>query len=101
MALIDANNKCLCVDVVCNGRVSDGGVFNGCTLQTNLDNRALYFPDPRLAPSDERPLAFTIIACDGIGGLGGGALKGLLTKTSLQHPYIDPFLTSASSNSSV
>ena len=98
IALVDANSKCLYVDVECNDRVSDGGVFNGCTLQTCLDNCALYFPDLRTTSGDERPLAFTIIACNGI---GGGTLKGLLTKTSLQHPYTDQFLTSAPSNSSV
>ena len=56
MALIDANNKCLCVDVVCNDHVSDRGVFNGSTLQTSPDNCALYFPVPRPASGDERPL---------------------------------------------
>ena len=76
-----------------------GGVFNESTLQTSLDNHALYFPEPRPASGDERPLGFTIMACDGI--VGGGTLKELLTKTSLQHPYTDPFLTSAPSNSSV
>ena len=99
MALIDANNKCLCVDVGCDDRVSDWGVFNGCTLQISLYHRALDFTDPRPASGDERPLAFTIIACDVIGG--GEMLNEALTKTSLQHPYTDPFLTSAPSNSSV
>ena len=64
LALVDANCKFLYVDVGCNGRVSDGGVFNGCTLQTSLDNRADCFPDPRPAPGDERPLGFSIIAHD-------------------------------------
>ena len=71
MAFVDANGKLLYVDVGCNDRVSDGGVFNGCTLQTCLDNCALYFTNPRPAPGDERPLGFTIIACNGIGGGGG------------------------------
>ena len=98
MALVEANCKCLYVDVGGNGRVSDEGVFNGGTLQTCLDNCALYFPDPRHASGDERPLGFTI-ACD---GMGGGTLKELLTKIWLHSiPYTDPFLTSAPYDSSV
>ena len=70
MALIDANCECLYVDVGCIDRVSDGGVFNESTLQTSPDKSALDFTNPKPASGDERPLAFTIIACDGIGGGG-------------------------------
>ena len=42
-----------------------------------------YFPDPRLASVDERPLGFTIIACDGI----VETLKEALIETRLQHLY--------------
>ena len=64
MALADASCKFIYVDVGCNGRISDGGVFNGCTLQKVMDNRSNSFPDPKPAPGDERPLGFAIIADD-------------------------------------
>ena len=76
IALVDANGKCLYVDVGYNDRVSDWGVFNGCTLQIFLYHRALYFPEPRPASGDERPLAFTVIACNG----GGAGVEGFADK---------------------
>nr|XP_033931072.1 uncharacterized protein LOC117439301 [Pseudochaenichthys georgianus] len=46
MAPVDSNYKLLYVDVGCNGRISDGGVFDGCSLQDALENRTFNIPAP-------------------------------------------------------
>ena len=38
MALVDADYKCIYIDVSCNGRISDGRVFAGCSLDGRLAN---------------------------------------------------------------
>lgn len=47
MAIADAEYKFLYIDVGCNGRVSDGGVFGKCTFQHALDNESLGLPPPQ------------------------------------------------------
>lgn len=44
MALVDADYKFIYVDVSCNGRVSDGGVFAGCSLGEALNKRLANIP---------------------------------------------------------
>lgn len=41
LALADANYKLIHVDVGCKGRISDGGVFNRCTLYNAIENNIL------------------------------------------------------------
>ena len=64
MALVDADYKFLYMNVACNGRVSDGGVFEGCTLQQALARRSSMFPDQAPCPGDERHLSYYICADD-------------------------------------
>ena len=64
MALVDVDCKFLYVDVGCNGRVSDGGVFKSCTLDDALQTKTENLPDPAPAPGDERPVSFCIVADD-------------------------------------
>lgn len=64
MALVDADYRFLYVDVGCNGRVSDGGVFGGCSLQQSMEKHADTFPAPKPVPGDQRPLSHFIIADD-------------------------------------
>ncbi|XP_066970013.1 putative nuclease HARBI1 [Macrobrachium rosenbergii] len=47
MALVDANYKFLYIDVGCNGRISDGGVFANCSLSQALENNILNVPNGR------------------------------------------------------
>lgn len=44
LALVDANYKFIYIDVGCNGRISDGGVFRNSTLSMALDKETLNIP---------------------------------------------------------
>lgn len=46
LALVDANYNFLYVDVGCQGRISDGGVFRNCELYKSLENNDLNLPAP-------------------------------------------------------
>ncbi|XP_060855552.1 putative nuclease HARBI1 [Metopolophium dirhodum] len=45
-SLVDANYNFMYVDVGCQGRISDGGVFKNTTLYKKLENRVLNIPNP-------------------------------------------------------
>lgn len=64
MALADATYKFLYVDIGCNGRVSDGGVFNNCTLSVALANNTLNFPCAEPLPGRKKPVPYVIVADD-------------------------------------
>lgn len=64
MALVDANYRFLFVDVGCNGRVSDGGVFSNCALSAALQRNVLNIPAPRALPGREKPVPFVVVADD-------------------------------------
>lgn len=44
MGLVDADYKFLYCDVGCNGRISDGGVFAGCSLDQPLKTKTANVP---------------------------------------------------------
>ncbi|XP_051508028.1 uncharacterized protein LOC127414207 [Myxocyprinus asiaticus] len=62
MALVDSSYRFLYVDVGCNGRISDGGVFGGCSLQDALENRTSNIPAPAPLPASDRLLFYFIVA---------------------------------------
>ncbi|XP_033988010.1 putative nuclease HARBI1 [Trematomus bernacchii] len=62
MALVDSNYKFLYVDVGCNGRISDGGVFGGCSLQDALENRTANIPAPAPLPASDQAVCYSIVA---------------------------------------
>jgi hypothetical protein len=64
MALADASYTFTYIDVGCNGRVSDGGVFNNCTLSSALENNTLNLPGPIPLPGREKLLPYLIVADD-------------------------------------
>lgn len=64
MALVDADYKFLYIDIGANGRCSDGGVFEDCTLRTALEDGTVGFPPPEPLPNDEEPLSFAIVGDD-------------------------------------
>ena len=54
----------LCVDIGCNGRVSDGGVFNGCIFHTSLERGTLNLPDPNTPKGFNKDMPFSLVADD-------------------------------------
>lgn len=64
MALVDATYKFLYVDIGCNGRVSDGGVFNNCNLSRALKNNTLNFPIVQSLPGREMSVPYIIVGDD-------------------------------------
>lgn len=64
MALADADYKFVYINVGSIGRISDGGVFNTCSLAKKLDNNSLNVPKPRPLPGRVKAVPFVIIADD-------------------------------------
>ena len=64
LALVDANYKFLYVDIGCNGRVADGGVFKNSTLFAALENKFLDIPSPKPILEMHKPLPYMIVADD-------------------------------------
>ena len=62
MALVDAEYRFRYVDIGSNGRVSDGGVFSGCSLFQALETKQAGIPEPRPLPGGEVPTNFFIVA---------------------------------------
>ena len=64
MGLVDANYKFLYIDVGCNGRISDGGVFRNCYLSKALEQNSLNIPSVGELPNDGRKLPYVIAGDD-------------------------------------
>ncbi|CAH1989260.1 unnamed protein product [Acanthoscelides obtectus] len=64
MALADAEYKFQYINVSCFGRISDGGVFNACSLSNKLADNSLGIPTPRPLPGRTKPVPFVIVADD-------------------------------------
>jgi DDE superfamily endonuclease len=76
MGLVDARYRFLYVDVGTNGRVSDGGVFNNCSLGHRLEDNTLCVPPPSLMPNTTTVMPYYIVADD-----------AFALKTYLMKPY--------------
>ncbi|XP_053690751.1 uncharacterized protein LOC128739298 [Sabethes cyaneus] len=64
MALADAAYKFTYIDVGCQGRISDGGVFNRCTLSKALEEKSLNVPKETALPNRNVPVPYVIVADD-------------------------------------
>lgn len=64
MALVDASYKFIFVDIGCNGRVSDGGVFKNCNLYKALEESRLNIPKPVVLPNSTHTVPYVIVADD-------------------------------------
>ncbi|CAH1995003.1 unnamed protein product [Acanthoscelides obtectus] len=60
LAVVDAKYNFLYVNIGCQGRISDGGVFNNCELNEKIQNNALNIPEPTALPprTEEVPFYF-------------------------------------------
>uniref|UniRef100_A0A8C1RUD5 DDE Tnp4 domain-containing protein n=1 Tax=Cyprinus carpio TaxID=7962 RepID=A0A8C1RUD5_CYPCA len=59
---ISVSYRFLYVDGGCNGRISDGGVFGGCSLQNALENRTVNIPAPAPLPGSDQLAPYCIVA---------------------------------------
>lgn len=64
MALVDANYCFTFVDIGCQGRISDGGVFRNTILFKRMENNNLMLPAEIPLPSREMPVPYVIVADD-------------------------------------
>lgn len=64
LALVDSDYKFIYVDIGCNGRVSDGGVFRNSSLYAAMQTNALDFPSPEVLDEPDKLLPYVIVADD-------------------------------------
>jgi len=64
LAVVDADYRFLYVDVGCQGRISDGGVFRNSTLYDALEHNALNIPPPQNIPNTATVSPFVLVADD-------------------------------------
>ncbi|KAG8239714.1 hypothetical protein J437_LFUL019072, partial [Ladona fulva] len=64
LGVANANYQFTYIDVRCNGRVSDGGVFQNCSLYDLLENGSASLPDHEPLPGRNMPVPHFFVADD-------------------------------------
>jgi hypothetical protein len=64
LAILDAKYKFMYVDVDCNGRVSDGGVFKTCSLYEALETGTTKLPPAIPLPGRTQQVPYFFVADD-------------------------------------
>jgi hypothetical protein len=64
MAMVDAKYRFVFLDVGCNGRVADGGIFARSSLSRGLQNDTLHLPPPDILPGRTMKVPFVTVADD-------------------------------------
>ena len=64
LAVVDANYRFLYVDIGCNGRVSDGGMFRNSALSEGFESNSLHIPPPEPVPGQTFRLPYMFVADD-------------------------------------
>ena len=64
LAAVDATYKFVYIDIGCNGRISDGGVFSRSKLSTALERNTLQIPPPSPLKNRVKKTPFVIVADD-------------------------------------
>lgn len=64
MALVDANYMFSYVDIGCQGRISDGGVFKNTTLWKTIEDNMLMLPHDELLPSKNKLMPYVLVGDD-------------------------------------
>lgn len=62
LALVDGDYNFLAVDVGCNGRISDGGVFANAAISRAMASGELNWPAPRPLPGEHQAFPYYIVA---------------------------------------
>lgn len=60
-AVVDATYNFTYINVGCQGRISDGGVFNQTIFKQSLDNCAMNLPTPTPLPGREKPMPYVFV----------------------------------------
>ena len=82
LAVVDADYKFIYVDIGCNGRVADGGVFRNCSFSKALEDNTLHIPPPEPLPNQSVSIPYMLVADD-----------AFPLKEYLQKPYAQAGLT--------
>lgn len=64
MAVSNADSNFIYVDVGTNGRVSDGGVWDTCSLNQHIEAGSAGMPDDEILPNSSKVLPYVIVADD-------------------------------------
>lgn len=64
LAIVDANYCFTYVSVGCQGRLSDGGVFDNCALKKLLETNNLNLPQASCLPGSNFPFPYVLVADD-------------------------------------
>jgi hypothetical protein len=64
VAIVDVNYCFIYVNVGCQGRISDGGVFRNTEFYRKLGNNDLYLPQDEALPGRTVPVPYTLLADD-------------------------------------
>ena len=80
LELVDANYKFIYIDVGCNGRISDGGVFSNSSLFDKLEKKTIPILCAEPLPGRNMPVPYCLVGDDAF------AMKSYLLKP---YPYRD------------
>jgi len=89
MALVDANYMFTYVDIGCQGRISDGGVFRNTSLWHKLEANEILLPSDEPLPSKTELMPYVFIG-DGAFSLGKNMMKpytGVYEKGSIKRIF--------------
>lgn len=64
LAVVDANFNFIYANVGCQGRISDGGVFESTQFKECLQNNTMNLPPPQCLPGQEVPAPYVFVADD-------------------------------------
>ena len=64
LAVVDADYQFTYIDVGCNGRISDGGVFKNCSLNRALEENTLNIPSNCQLPGTDVCVPYALVADD-------------------------------------
>lgn len=65
LAVVDAQLRFMYVDVGTNGRISDFGIWNKCSLKVHLTHNALRICEPAHLPNSEKKFPFVFVGNEG------------------------------------
>lgn len=78
LAIVDANYRFIWVDIGCQGRISDGGVFSNTSFYKKVQNGNLNLPEDEALPGRQLAVPFVLVADDAF-ALGPNLMKPFAT----------------------